>query len=65
MVDEHTSIGVDNFFLQILSYFCLLVTACKPCHGRLEEFKNQVVKACIVGKHLQLMLIFLLNQDSS
>lgn len=30
-----TSIGVDNFFSQILSYFCFFVAAFNPCHGRL------------------------------
>lgn len=26
-----------NFFSQILSYFCFLVAALRPCHGRLKE----------------------------
>ena len=30
-----SSIGVDIFFSLILSYFCRLVAAFNPCHGKL------------------------------
>jgi len=36
-IGKHTSMGVDIFFSQILSYFCFLSTALRPCHGRLEK----------------------------
>lgn len=35
VIGTQTSIGVDNFFSHILSYFCFFVAAFNPCHGRL------------------------------
>ena len=33
------STGVDIFFSLIFSYFCFLVAAFRPCHGRLPRRK--------------------------
>lgn len=41
--DNHnTSMGVSIFFSLILSYFCFLVPAFSPCHGRLRQKQNRV-----------------------
>ena len=34
-----TSTGVDIFFSLIFSYFCFLVAALRPCHGREPRLK--------------------------
>ena len=44
---EHTSMGVDNFFSHILSYFCFFVAALRPCHGRLKAVTNESVRSYI------------------
>ena len=36
---QSTSTGVESFFSLIRSYFCFLVAAFRPCHGRLPRLK--------------------------